>query len=37
MYAFASRFTTPYSKAYYRLIIVMTIVTFATTFIGLLN
>lgn len=37
MYAFASRFTTPYTKAYYRLIIVMTIVTFVTTFIGFIE
>ncbi|MDN6161060.1 MAG: hypothetical protein L0I85_07775, partial [Staphylococcus equorum] len=37
MYAFASRFTEPYSKSYYILIIVMAIITFATTFIGFIE
>lgn len=34
MYAFASRFTEPYTKSYYTMIIIMAIVTFAATFIG---
>ena len=37
MYAFASRFTTPFSKQYFILIIVMTIVTFICTFIGFIS
>lgn len=37
MYAFASRFTEPYQRNYYILIIIMAIVTFATTFIGFIE
>ena len=37
MYAFASRFTTPFSKQYFVLIIVMTIVTFICTFISFIS
>jgi uncharacterized membrane protein YkvI len=37
MYAFASRFTEPYSKSYYILITIMAIITFATTFIGFIE
>lgn len=37
MYAFASRFTEPYQRNYYILIIIMASVTFATTFIGFIE
>lgn len=37
MYAFASRFTRPYSKHYYIMIICMAVLTFATTFIGFID
>ena len=37
MYAFASRFTKPFSKQYFVLIIVMTSVTFICTFIGFIS
>lgn len=37
MYAFASRFTIPYSKHYYIMIISMALITFATTFIGFID
>ncbi|WP_278925906.1 YkvI family membrane protein [Staphylococcus auricularis] len=37
MYAFASRFTTPYSKRYYRLLLIISLITFATTFIGFIS
>ncbi|WP_210135494.1 hypothetical protein [Staphylococcus sp. GDX8P80P] len=37
MYAFASRFTEPFSKGYFVLIIAMAIVTFICTFIGFIS
>jgi len=37
MYAFASRFTEPFSKGYYVLIIAMAVVTFICTFIGFIS
>ncbi|MHB7917967.1 YkvI family membrane protein [Staphylococcus borealis] len=37
MYAFASRFTEPFSKRYFVLIIAMAIVTFICTFIGFIS
>lgn len=37
MYAFASRFTVPFSKGYFILIIVMALITFICTFIGFIS
>ena len=37
MYAFASRFSQPFTKRYYSLIIVMSIITFICTFIGFIS
>ncbi|MFW3517567.1 hypothetical protein ACN9UQ_08325 [Staphylococcus caprae] len=37
MYAFASRFSRPFTKRYYSLIIVMSIITFICTFIGFIS
>ena len=37
MYAFASRFTEPFSKGYFVLIIIMAIITFICTFIGFIS
>lgn len=37
MYAFASRFTEPYKQNYYILIIIIAIITFATTFVGFIE
>lgn len=37
MYAFASRFSQPFTQRYYTLIILMTIITFICTFIGFIS
>ena len=37
MYAFASRFSRPFTKRYYILIVMMAIITFACTFISLIG
>ena len=37
MYAFASRFSRPFTKRYYILIVMMAIITFACTFVGFIS